>query len=144
MPFSRINDLPGRADGVALAGPDHRFVFVSPAFADLVGRRPEDLVGRTFDDITHSDDARLDDQLARRLYEGGMSGYEMEKRYLDAAGRPVPVHMTVSPVRDHAGAVLYAMAVVRPVAKASVAKPRTDALNTADAELDRIRRAIIG
>lgn len=134
-----IHSLPG----VAVVSTDHRFLWVDEVFADLVGYRPDELVGRRFEDITHREDVELDAQLANRLIDGEISEYEMEKRYLRRTGAVVPIHLTARVIRDRNGNVLYGLACVE---KRSVPEPSNTDVPVArrnETDADKIRRAIL-
>jgi len=75
--------------GMALTGPDGRFLQVNPALARMVGREPKDLEATPFADLTHPDDAAANLEDVRRTIAGEMAGFETEKRYLHADGRVV-------------------------------------------------------
>ena len=49
----------GMALTTAQDGPDEKFLRVNPAFAAILGRRPEDLVGRRVADVTHPEDVAM-------------------------------------------------------------------------------------
>ena len=51
---------------------------------DIVGYSREELLGKTFQDITHPDDLDADVGLLRQVLAGERSGYQMEKRYSGA------------------------------------------------------------
>jgi PAS domain S-box-containing protein len=131
--------------GVAIVSIDHTFTWVNPNFGDLVGYGPDELIGHTFESITHPDDLSLDSHLTSRLFRGEIDHYEMEKRYIHRDGAVLPIHLCVSLIRSRADAILYALATVEQIADrevyhVNVPKP----LTPLEMELDRIRRAVIG
>ncbi|HSP02148.1 MAG TPA: diguanylate cyclase, partial [Acidimicrobiales bacterium] len=89
---------------VDLAG---RFVQVNDALAMICGRTADDLVGRTFAEVTHPDDLAVDEELLAEVRSGRRGGYQMEKRFVHRAGHEVWVELTVSTVRDAAGAITH-------------------------------------
>jgi diguanylate cyclase (GGDEF)-like protein/PAS domain S-box-containing protein len=86
--------------GMAIVEPDGRLARVNKAFARVVGRPPENLVGRTFQDITHPDDVDADVDQLRRCLLGEIDGYELEKRYIRPDGTAIWVHLHVAVVRN--------------------------------------------
>jgi PAS domain S-box-containing protein len=90
--------------GFALVGLDGGFQKVNDAFADLVGYPAADLRDLIFQDITHADDLDRDLELLRKLTAGEIPAYQMDKRYIRKDGRSVWVNLSVSMVRDEAGA----------------------------------------
>ncbi len=89
--------------GLAHVGLDGRFLRVNQRLCAMTGYKREDLLGRRFQEITHSDD--LPDNLARMrmLLDGELSTYIMEKRYRRADGTTVWVKLTASLLRDPTG-----------------------------------------
>ncbi len=92
------------AIGMALVGLDGRFVRVNSNLCAIVGFDEEQLLARTFQDITHPDDLDVDLAHLQDLLEGRADNYRMEKRYICRDGRTVPILLAVSVVRDPSGA----------------------------------------
>jgi PAS domain S-box-containing protein len=65
------------------------FLRVNPAFADMLGYEPEDLVGRNVWEFTWPDDRPGDQAEYARFLAGEVSVYRREKRYLRRDGQPV-------------------------------------------------------
>ena len=95
------------AIGMALAGTDGRWLQANRALCEIVGYSEAELLGMTFDDVTHPDDLGVDLEHARRLLAGEVDSYHVEKRYLHKDGRVVSVALSVSLVRDHRGGPPY-------------------------------------
>ena len=130
--------------GVAVVSASHQMSWVDEGFAGLIGYSKAELIGKTFEDITHPQDVKLDSTLATRLFSGELVHYEMEKRYLHKDGSVVPIHLNVSLLRDRRQNVLYGLAVVERVSIANACSVATSApMTKEEAEMDRIRRAIM-
>ena len=89
--------------GMALVAPDGRWLRVNQALCDLVGYTAEELLGKTFQDITHPDDLDADLGYARQMLANEIGAYQMEKRYFTKSGEVVWVLLSVSLVRDQDG-----------------------------------------
>lgn len=126
--------------GVAIVGLDHRLQWVSPAFSRMLGYEAYELIGRTFEEITHPEDVALDTHLAKRVLGGSLDSYVFEKRYIDKSGAPVSIHLTASVIRDRDGKALYGLAVVAAQNRPPVLPPGAA---SSQADLERIRRAIL-
>jgi len=100
------------AVGMAHVLPEGRFKRVNQKFCDITGYTRSELLERTFQDITHPDDLKVDTRFAERLLAGELSTYSMEKRYLRRDGSVVWIALTVSLVRGAGGAPDYFIAVV--------------------------------
>ncbi len=93
--------------GMALVAPDGRFLEVNSAICQIVGYAEEELLAKTFQDITHPDDLDSDLTYVRQILTGEIPTYQMEKRYLHKQGQVVSALLSVSLVRDDAGQPLY-------------------------------------
>ena len=95
------------AVGVALISIDGRYLQVNPKMCEITGYSEEELVGESFENITHPDDLRRDHEGVRRLLSGETRYFYSEKRYLHKSGRAVWVQLSSSVVRDVRGEPLY-------------------------------------
>jgi PAS domain S-box-containing protein len=84
--------------GVALVGKDHRFLKVNDALCRMVGYDHAELVGMSFVDITHPDDARADVELAERLFKREIPFFRMQKRYTKKTGEIIWINLTASTI----------------------------------------------
>ena len=89
--------------GKSLIAQDGRYMQVNRALCELVGYSEEELLAKTFHDITHPEDVADHLELHRRLWAGEIDNFQMEKRYLRKDGSVVLVHLTGSIVRDADG-----------------------------------------
>jgi diguanylate cyclase len=89
--------------GMALVGLDGRWLKVNAAMCQIVGWPADELLERTFQDVTHPDDIATDLENRRRLVEGEISGWHTDKRYISADGRETWATLSVSLVRDEHG-----------------------------------------
>ncbi|CAN5403237.1 hypothetical protein BH09PSE1_BH09PSE1_10960 [soil metagenome] len=93
--------------GTAIVGLDGRWLNVNASLRRFLGYTADELNRLTFQDIT--DEADLDRDLVQleALLAGQIASYQMEKRYVRKDQRRVWAELTVSLVRDHAGAPLF-------------------------------------
>ncbi len=75
--------------GMAVKDADLRFVRVNAAFSRVLGYTEEELVGRSFAEVTHPEDVTIHAGLARRLFAGEIPGYDIEQRYVRRDGEVV-------------------------------------------------------
>jgi PAS domain S-box-containing protein len=93
--------------GMAVIAPNGRFLRVNAALCAIVGLSGDELLDRSFQDITHPDDLSADLALMREVLNGVRSTYEVEKRYLRPAGAEVWVQLNVSLVRADDGRPMH-------------------------------------
>jgi diguanylate cyclase (GGDEF)-like protein/PAS domain S-box-containing protein len=101
--------------GMAITEPDGRIIKANPAIGEIVGRRPEDLVGTDVVALTHPDDRESTKSEMQHLISSGTNGYHMEKRYLHSEGHEVWVSVSVSCVRDAEGRPEYMLGQVEDI-----------------------------
>lgn len=103
------------AVGIAHVDLDGRFVRVNHKLSEMLGYSPDELAQLTFQAITHPADLAADENLARALLAGEIPTYTMEKRYVLKDGSHSWASLTVSLVRDEAGAPSYFIAVIKDI-----------------------------
>jgi PAS domain S-box-containing protein len=103
------------AVGIALLAPDGRWLRVNEALCRILGYTADELLAKTFPDVTHPDD--LDASIANfeRARGGGVDSYSMDKRYLRKDGTTVWARLTVGRARKSDGSVDYFVSVVEDV-----------------------------
>jgi len=91
--------------GMCLASPEGRFLEVNGALCRLLGRSADDLMQRTWQDLTHPDDLAADLALAREVVEGRRSRYRLRKRFLRPDGSVVWGDLSVAALRNEDGSL---------------------------------------
>ncbi len=103
--------------GMALAAPNGRWLDVNPALCQIVGYSAEELLTKTFQDITHPDDLETDLAYVRQMLAGEILTYQMEKRYLHKQGQVIWILLRVRLVRDNAGEPLYFVSQIQDISE---------------------------
>ncbi len=101
--------------GMALVSLDGRWLQVNRALCTLVGYDAAQLLELTQKDVTHPDDLELDLDHIRKLLEGELTTYQMEKRYIRADWKVVNVMLSASLVRDDAGRPVHFVSQIQDV-----------------------------
>jgi len=94
---------------------DGRFLRINQKFCDIVGYSQEEMLERSFQDITHPDDLDIDHEDAQRMLDGQLESYSIEKRYIHKNGEIVWVNITVSLVWEETGSPSYFISVVEDI-----------------------------
>ena len=110
----------------ALVGLDGTLVRVNESFAIVLGYDRDVLEGKTFQEITHPGDVSADEDLLAEVMTGVRQNYQMEKRYIHAAGHEIWVDLTVAPVRGPDGTVRNFVAHVEDITTRSMADKYRD------------------
>ena len=120
------------AVGMALIGPDGRWLRVNDRFCAMVAKSREELIGERFETITHPDDVADDLTHLDDFLTGRQDQCNSEKRYLLASGDVVWANVSAVIVRDADGAPGFIAKVIEDI---------TDR-KTAEARLIRAKRSI--
>lgn len=84
------------AVGIALVAPDGRWLRVNRKLCAIVGYGPEELLTKTFQEITHPDDLDTDLDYVHRVLAHEIDTYSREKRYIRKDGSSVWINLTVA------------------------------------------------
>jgi PAS domain S-box-containing protein len=94
-----------------------KFVHINHRYCDIVGYTREEMIHKTFQEITHPDDLQADLDNMKRLLEGKIRIFSMEKRYFRKDGSIIWVNLTVSPMWEVGGEPDYHIAVVEDISE---------------------------
>jgi PAS domain S-box-containing protein len=103
------------AVGVAQVAPDGRWLDVNHRLCEIVGYSRDELLARTFQEITYPPDLDANLALVTRALSGEIASYSLEKRYLRKDGGLVWANVTVGLVRDDAGQPKYFVPVIQDI-----------------------------
>ncbi len=98
--------------GMVIVDEKFRFVKTNPMFCSMVGYSPEELLQKTFIDITHPDHIAEDISHIKQLAEGNISEYSTEKPYIKKNGDVFFAFVVVSVMRDREGKFLNYLALI--------------------------------
>jgi diguanylate cyclase (GGDEF)-like protein/PAS domain S-box-containing protein len=116
---------------MALVGLDGSWLKVNVAVCAMLGWSKEELLQRTFQDITHPDDLDADLAQVQLLVAGEINDYAMEKRYITRSGDEMWAHLSVSLVRDQHGCPRHFISQLQDITQRKEAERR---LRAAEAE----------
>jgi PAS domain S-box-containing protein len=111
----------GAAVGMAHVATDGRWLRVNDRLCAIMGYSREELLAKTFQEITHPADRETDLAAMHQLLGGGIANYTMEKRYIRKDGAPIWANLTVSLVRKADGSTDYFVNVVDDITARKVA-----------------------
>lgn len=103
------------AVGIAHVAPDGSWLRVNRMVSEITGYSARELLGGSFQQITHPDDLSLDLAQVQMLLSGETSRYVIDKRYVRKNGSHVWVSLTVTLIRDLDGAPEFFVAVIQDI-----------------------------
>src|SRR5204862_979919 len=101
--------------GMAIVGLNGRWIRVNQSLCELTGYSAEELLGKTFHEITHPDDLDKNRADIGDLIAGRIRFMRTEKRYVRPNGRTVWAHVSSSLVTDADGAPVHLVSQIEDV-----------------------------
>ncbi|MEO5360400.1 MAG: PAS domain S-box protein [Nitrospirota bacterium] len=92
-----------------------RFIMINQSYCSIVGYSHEEMLGRTFVEITHPEDIESDLANMERLMEGEIDRFTIEKRYIRKDGSVVWVNLTCVPLWVSGEAPICHLAIVEDI-----------------------------
>ena len=103
------------AVGITHLSPEGKFLRVNQKLCDIVGYSKEELVTKTFQEITYAEDLEVDLENVRELIAREINTYTMDKRYIRKDGSLAWTNLTVSLVRDDKGQPQWFVSVIKDI-----------------------------
>ncbi len=103
------------AVGMAMTGLDGRWMKVNRALCETLGYTEQELLAKTFEEVTYVEDRDVNSDYSLRMREGKLASYQVEQRYVRKDGKVIWATLSVSLVRDAGGQPLYSISQVQDV-----------------------------
>ena len=103
------------AVGIAHVSTKGKFLRLNQKFCDIVGYTQDELLGMSFQDITHPDHLDADLAYLRKVMKGGTENYTTEKKYIRKDGSIIWASLNVSMLFDSGGAPQYFVSVIQDI-----------------------------
>jgi PAS domain S-box-containing protein len=103
------------AVGIAHIGPDGRWLRVNRALCRILGYPVDELLTKSFGDVTHPDDLAADLAKFELMREGKIDSYEVETRDLRKDGAIIWCRKTVGSIRKGDGSIDYFVSVIEDI-----------------------------
>ena len=133
--------------GISLHDSNGKFVDANPAILNLLGYSREEYLNLSLKDISYYEDYQNDHDDVRKLWDGVIDSFQMEKRNLHKDGHVIWGNLTCTIVRDHLGNPLYSIGLFQDITsrKESEKKERENqaALQKLLAEAERSRLGLL-
>ena len=122
--------------GMAMTSVDKKWLAVNPALCRILGYPAEELISKTWEELTHPDDLAANLLQFERVLRGEIDAYELEKRFIRADGAVVNTFIATQIVRKRDGCPDYFMIIVEDISQRVAAQQQKQQL------LETLRRFI--
>lgn len=101
--------------GLAITSPEKGWIEVNQRLCEILGYPQEELMRKTWEEVTHPDDLEANVALFDRVLAGETDGYSLEKRFIQKDGTVIHARLDVNCWRREDGSVDYFFAMVQDV-----------------------------
>lgn len=98
--------------GRCITSPEKGWIEVNQALCDMLGYTKEEFLSMTWEEQTHPDDIPKDIQKFKKVMDGEIEGYSLEKRFIHKDGHLVFAHLAVQCIRKQDNSVDYFIAII--------------------------------
>ena len=103
--------------GMAITAPGNGWLQVNDQLCRMLGYSREELLGRSWAELTHPDDVEANLALFDRLLTGEIDSFTLEKRFIAKDGAVVHADVSVGCVRRTDGTVDYVLALIADISE---------------------------
>jgi hemerythrin-like metal-binding protein/PAS domain S-box-containing protein len=129
--------------GLLVSSPDNKFIEVNDRMCLLLGYSKEELLEKSWVDITHPGDRDRNLRVHSEMLSGKTEKYQIEKRYIKKGGEYLEAEVAVGCIRKEDGSPDYTVGMIQDITqrkkyekeKEHLSKLKTDFLSTAAHEL---------
>jgi len=101
--------------GMAVTSPDKGWLQVNDKLCEMLGYSRDELVQKSWVELTHPDDAVLDLEQFEQVLAGQFDGYSLDKRYYRKDGQIIYTSLTTRAVRDMNRQISYFVTLVQDI-----------------------------
>ncbi len=98
--------------GMCVVDPSLRYRYVNDSLCSMLGYSRDELIGRTFLEITYPDDRDLDRNLSERVFRGEIPDFRIRKRFVRRDGSLITGDMQATVIRGDDGVVVWGIATI--------------------------------
>jgi PAS domain S-box-containing protein len=101
--------------GIVMAGLNKAFIRCNNAFSKSLGYSPDELIGKTFTEVTHPEDRQIGIAEMNTILSGEALSVSVQKRYIRKDGQVVWGEVLISLMRDSNGSPQYFLSIIQDI-----------------------------
>ncbi|MGL4604875.1 MAG: PAS domain S-box protein [Iodobacter sp.] len=101
--------------GIALVAPGGGWISVNDALCNIVGYSKDELMLRSFQEITHPEDINIDLKMLQQLVDNKIDRYQLDKRYICKTGESIWVQLIVTKQMSPQGELEYFVSIIKDI-----------------------------
>jgi len=105
------------AVGISHITLDNEYIRFNQKYCEIVDYTREEMLTMTFKEITHEDDLQKEIGYLKKLVDGEISTFSMEKRYINKYGSIIWTNITVSLINDYTDKQAYFIAIIEDISE---------------------------
>ena len=130
--------------GIAISSPTTKeWLRCNDHLCEILGYPREELLRRTWAEMTHPDDLAADVACFDRLLAGEIEGYTLDKRFIRKDGSVIFVTLDVRGVRSADGRLEHVLATMQDITERKLTEAKTQRLTAIHAAVSECNQAII-
>ncbi|PHO11860.1 hypothetical protein CPG38_10725 [Malaciobacter marinus] len=101
--------------GILISDKTGKMIEANLAFLNMLGYAQDEILGKSYLDITHSDYLDLNEDHFNRLIDNEIGMYKITKRYITKNNKLLWGNVTVSTIKDEFNEILYVLAIIEDI-----------------------------
>ncbi|NJK87121.1 MAG: PAS domain-containing protein [Bacteroidales bacterium] len=110
--------------GMAITSPEKGWVELNDTICNFLGYTKEELIQKTWLELTHPDDIELDISNFNKVLNGETDGYKIDKRFISKTGDVIYTEVAVRCTRDNNKKVKYFLALMNDITERKTSRKK--------------------
>jgi PAS domain S-box-containing protein len=103
--------------GMMISSPEGRYIHVNEAFCRILGYSANELIGKSFAEVTHPEDLSESFQSLHQLITGAVDNQSLEKRYVHKHGHTIWASVNLSAIRDESTGTIHLVTQIQDISE---------------------------
>lgn len=125
--------------GMCIICPEGKYQEVNSRFCQILGYSSEEVVGSHVDRFTYPDDIHIDSEMSKRVFDGDIPFFQIEKRYIHKSGRVKWAQLYATVLRDDDGTPSCGIGIIQDI---DIQKQYSDELKQKNNELKKLNQEL--